>query len=319
MKPAVTVIIATYNWPKALAEAITTALNQTFSDFELLIVGDCCTDETAEVVHSFKDKRIRWHNLSQNTGNQSGVNKVAISMAQGEVIAYLNHDDLWFPDHLETLIDPLRKRELDIVSSLCLEIGANGEHYRSLLGLPHQIAPGKFRLAPMTTSVMHTAKAAADAGGWIDWRETHRIPTLDFFNRVRSVRNRFAVVSSVTALKFHSGDRLNSYASKDASEQAFWASRMKNDLNLRLRETMTAIACQAMHEQPQKLLMPEKPKQPPPGWQIEQWRRMRGLRPMLDLGESEPKDFQYRTTPRSLVDYDENAWPVISSTRDRGG
>ena len=59
--PRVNVIIATYNYSAALRCAIQSVLAQRFTDFELLVIGDGCTDDSAEVAASFKDPRVRWH------------------------------------------------------------------------------------------------------------------------------------------------------------------------------------------------------------------------------------------------------------------
>jgi glycosyltransferase involved in cell wall biosynthesis len=99
--PRVTVIIATYNWGTVLPYAIGSVLRQTFSDFELLVIGDGCTDESGETVARFDDPRVRWLNLSANTGHQCGPNNEGLRQARGDVIAYLGHDDLWLPHHLE--------------------------------------------------------------------------------------------------------------------------------------------------------------------------------------------------------------------------
>src|SRR4051812_6823095 len=72
--PRVTVIIATYNWSTVLPYAIHSVLAQTMSDFELLVVGDGCTDDSEQVVAAIKDPRVRWINLPANTGHQAGPN-----------------------------------------------------------------------------------------------------------------------------------------------------------------------------------------------------------------------------------------------------
>ena len=327
MNPLVSVITSTYNWPKALEQAIPTVLSQTFSDFEYLIIGDCCTDETEELVYGFNDARINWYNLPQNTGNQSGVNKFALTKSKGKYIAYLNHDDLWFPDHLEIALSAFRGRDLDIVNTLSLEIDVKEGHNRAILGLPALISPrlrnvlGLPKLispsSPMTTSVMHTAEAANLVGGWTDWRETYNVPTQEFFKKLQFLRQRWAVVSSVTSLKFHSGDRKNSYLIRNAYEQKIWANQIKQDPNLRLRETLTALACTSMRESKIRLSQPRKPDNAPLGWQIEQWRRMRGLKPMLNLGESEPKNITPENiTLSSPIQTKTGDWTVISPISD---
>jgi glycosyltransferase involved in cell wall biosynthesis len=105
MKPIITVITATYNSSRTLAWTIQSVLNQDFTDFEYLIVGDACTDNTAEVVANFADPRIRFINLPKNSGSQATPNNHGLDLAKGEWIAYLGHDDLWFPWHLSSLLE----------------------------------------------------------------------------------------------------------------------------------------------------------------------------------------------------------------------
>ena len=81
--PKVSVITATYNYPSVLKLAMETALDQSFADFEYLVIGDGCTDETEEIVRGFKDDRIIWDNLPENLGNQSDVNRIALRRARG--------------------------------------------------------------------------------------------------------------------------------------------------------------------------------------------------------------------------------------------
>src|SRR5918911_3354227 len=100
----VTVIIPTYNWSSVLPYSVGSALRQTLTDFEVLVVGDGCTDDSEAVVGSFGDERLRWVNLPTNTGHQSGPNNEGLRRARGELIAYLGHDDLWLPHHLSVLV-----------------------------------------------------------------------------------------------------------------------------------------------------------------------------------------------------------------------
>jgi glycosyltransferase involved in cell wall biosynthesis len=82
-KPAITVAIATYNWSRALRCAIRSVLLQTMQDFEILVVGDGCTDDSASVVAEFDDPRLRWHNFDRNHGGQWAANNFANENAAG--------------------------------------------------------------------------------------------------------------------------------------------------------------------------------------------------------------------------------------------
>src|SRR6185437_6930430 len=70
--PRVTVVIATYNWATVLPYSIGSVLDQTFTDFELLVVGEGCTDESDAVVTRIGDPRVQWHNLATNRAISRG-------------------------------------------------------------------------------------------------------------------------------------------------------------------------------------------------------------------------------------------------------
>jgi GT2 family glycosyltransferase len=108
MAPLVTVIVSTYNWSTVLPFCIARVLDQTFRDFELLVIGDCCTDDTAEIVAAISDPRLRWINLSSHIGHQAGPNNRGLAEARGQFIAYLGHDDLWLPHHLACAVEALQ-------------------------------------------------------------------------------------------------------------------------------------------------------------------------------------------------------------------
>jgi hypothetical protein len=132
---------------------------------------------------------------------------------------------------------------------------------------------------------MHTRAAGEQAGGWNDWKKSKSVPTIDFFKRIVMLRKSYAAVPICTALKFNSADRIDSYKRKDASEQRSWALRMKNEPRLREIEVMTALACAWLREEPPRLKMPKKTGKEPDGWEIEIYRRARGLDSILDIPE----------------------------------
>ena len=90
-RPRVTVIIATFNWSEVLPYSIASVQRQTFRDWELLVIGDGCTDDSANVVGAIaaQDQRIRWINLPRNTGHQSGPNNQGLRQGRGDIVAYL--------------------------------------------------------------------------------------------------------------------------------------------------------------------------------------------------------------------------------------
>ncbi len=93
--PLVSIITATYNRSNVLCYAIDSVLRQTVTDWELLVIGDACTDDTEQIVAAIGDPRVRFFNLEKNVGEQSGPNNAGVRLAHGKSLAFLNHDDLW--------------------------------------------------------------------------------------------------------------------------------------------------------------------------------------------------------------------------------
>lgn len=98
--PTVSVIIPTCNRPELVKKAIRSVLNQTYQDFEIIVVDDGIKKRAEEAVKSFTDQRIRYIKHNQNRGGAAARN-TGIRAAQGEFIAFLDDDDQWLPEKLE--------------------------------------------------------------------------------------------------------------------------------------------------------------------------------------------------------------------------
>ncbi len=98
----VSIITPTYNCGSFVAETINSVLSQSYYNWEMLIVDDCSTDNTKEIVEQFQksDPRIKYHCLEKNSGAAVARN-TALRMAKGRWIAFLDSDDLWKPEKLE--------------------------------------------------------------------------------------------------------------------------------------------------------------------------------------------------------------------------
>ena len=100
----VTVLMPVYNTEKYVGEAVESILQQTFSDFEFIIIDDASTDETAERVKDYRDERIVFIQNTDNIGLAASLNK-GISVAQGKYIARMDGDDISLPDRLSKQVD----------------------------------------------------------------------------------------------------------------------------------------------------------------------------------------------------------------------
>ena len=103
-KLKISVILPVYNGENFLAEAIESVLKQTFEDFELVISDNCSTDNTKEIIKSFRDKRVKYFRNSSNLGMPRNWNK-AVGYSQSEYIHVFAHDDIMLADNLAKKVE----------------------------------------------------------------------------------------------------------------------------------------------------------------------------------------------------------------------
>jgi glycosyltransferase involved in cell wall biosynthesis len=106
----ISIIIRTYNRGYIIGEAIESVLSQTYGDFEIIVVDDGSSDDTAEAVQRFRSDKIRYMRHDRNRG-VSAAGNTGIKAAKGDIIAHLDSDDLWKPDMLGSLMDVLERHD----------------------------------------------------------------------------------------------------------------------------------------------------------------------------------------------------------------
>lgn len=110
MNSLVSVIMPTYNYGKYISEAIDSVLNQTYTDFEIIVADDGSTDDTRMVIERFMGKcpgKIRY--FYQKNKGPGAARNFAIGEAKGEYVAFLDADDLWLPDKLKLQMEMFEK------------------------------------------------------------------------------------------------------------------------------------------------------------------------------------------------------------------
>ncbi len=133
--PRFSILIPTHNQPRLLTLAIESVLLQTFTDFEILIVADGCADDTADRVRAIGDPRIRLFDLPKALGFGYANRNVALKDARGELIAFLAHDDLYAPHHLETMSRVFADPEVHWAYSRPITVESDGAYHPSSFNL----------------------------------------------------------------------------------------------------------------------------------------------------------------------------------------
>lgn len=162
-EPTVTIVIPAYKRLRYLQEALPSALNQTYGDFELIVSDDGSSDEIAGYAASLGDSRIRYRRNERNLGIAMN-NFAAFSEAKGAYIASLHDDDVWEPGFLEALVPPLEADEsitvafcdhqiIDEQGCLLLDAAAHGSRFFKR----HLLKPGRhqpfFKLAVVDLAI----------------------------------------------------------------------------------------------------------------------------------------------------------------------
>lgn len=136
----ISIIMPAFNCDKYIQHAIESVRLQSYQNWELIVIDDCSSDNTLEVVRGIaeKDKRIRFFKNEKNIGVSETRNK-AISLAQGEWIAFLDSDDIWEMSKLEKQIECARLESAEFVFTGAAYINETGDYYKGIFEVPKKV------------------------------------------------------------------------------------------------------------------------------------------------------------------------------------
>lgn len=204
-------VIATYGRPEVLAATLQALVLQHQPDWEAIVVGDCCDDRTEAVVRELDDPRVRYYNLPQRYGEQGGPNSVGLAVARGDLVTFLNHDDLLLPDHLETVLAEFTRRDVDVLATRTVTVRWFRAHDD---GPPDIICgarkPERFRAPDVIGIRMYTLEPssawtvrrsiALRTGPWHSSQSLLRLPFQDWLLRLARVTRRWRFCERVTGI-----------------------------------------------------------------------------------------------------------------------
>lgn len=136
----VSIITPTYNCGRFIGETIESVLNQTYTDWEMIIVDDCSTDNTKDIVLEYgnNDSRIKYIRLSENSGAAMARNK-AMEVANGKYMAFLDSDDIWISDKLEKQIKFMEDNNYNITCTAYNQINETGNSLDRLIKVKNRV------------------------------------------------------------------------------------------------------------------------------------------------------------------------------------
>jgi GT2 family glycosyltransferase len=224
--PAVSIIISAYNRPQVIPFAIRSVLGSDFADWELLVIGDGCSDATVDAVRAFADPRIQFFNLPANTGSQSEPHNEGVRRARGKYVLFLNQDDMYFPDHIARQVAFLESSGADIAWSpvLLLQHSASDagpvDPDRDRIVLDGVVSGDSFdpRSFVISSSWAVRRDACLAVGPWLSPEETRLSPSQEWLYRASRQGRRLAFHRYASVLCIHSGVRRYAYLTPRSPE-----------------------------------------------------------------------------------------------------
>lgn len=232
MPVVATILIPTFNHGPTLRHSVGSVLEQTVSDIEVLIVGDGVPDVTREIVADLmsQDERVRFFDNPKGPRTGEIHRHQALAEAHGEIVCYLSDDDLWLPDHVETMRELLH--EADYANALMLHLDAAGSLGVAPLDLSY---PGERELVVMgrkgtsLSSMAHTLEMYRRLP--YGWRTTPDGIYTDRYMQQQFLAERSCrALSSMrpTMLTFKSPDRAGWTLDQRVTELEEWRRKFRN-------------------------------------------------------------------------------------------
>lgn len=146
MTDLVSIIMPNYNCERFLKDSINSVLNQTYKNWELLIVDDCSTDNSLDIIKQFcnKDSRIKFFLNDLNSGAAASRN-LALRKANGKWIAFLDSDDIWLPRKLEIQVSFMQTNGYDFTFTKYRQIDENSKKVGQVITAPKKISQKKLK------------------------------------------------------------------------------------------------------------------------------------------------------------------------------
>jgi glycosyltransferase involved in cell wall biosynthesis len=222
-----------------LRYALQSVLDSDYQNWEMTVIGDCCTDDTEAVVLGFEDPRISFSNLDQNSGQQAKPTNVALRKVKGEYITFLNQDDLYFKDHLSKCVAEIRESQAEFLVIPGIKISPSTPkdlENNSFAAEMYAVHPqGKFSshiFSIASTWFIHHS-VPKKIGDWKMEKDLFVTPSQEWLFRAHSKKIAFHFPQRVGVIIIHSAERKGFYTENKSFEHDYFFARL-NDPGFKL-------------------------------------------------------------------------------------
>jgi glycosyltransferase involved in cell wall biosynthesis len=209
----VSIVIPTYNRARFIGQAVTSALNQTYRELEVIVVDDGSTDNTQSILSTFEDTRLQIVRLEKNSG-RSRARNIALRAARGEYMSFLDSDDYYLPGKIELQVKYLKENPaIDMVytASACVDEndGSLDHFYRAPVSGDIYKEIAFFKPLTITLPTVMLRRHVVDEVGLFD-EAMDRFEDTDYWRRI-SKRFRVGAIDEVTChIRTHKGNHIKS-------------------------------------------------------------------------------------------------------------
>lgn len=230
----VSVIIPVYNREKTIKYCLDSVLSQTYKNFEVILVDDCSTDNSINIIKSYNDERIKLLPLNKNSGAQYCRN-VGIKAASYDWIAFLDSDDEWLPDKLEKQVKILAENKFDpylLIHSNAILVDKLNNEIKPYI-VPHTSGTNVYRLllqrpAPFFQAMLVSKKALTDINyldenvpSYQEWDTSTRLAKYCRFIHIEEPTFKYY---------YHDGDTISKNLHRDIEGYNYYLKKFKSEI-----------------------------------------------------------------------------------------
>lgn len=208
--PTVSIIIPTFNRSALLKQALISCMEQTYQDFEVIIIDDGSTDDTKQMVEGLNSKKITYI-YQENCGRSRARNK-ALTLAKGKYITFLDSDDLYLPNKLEVEVKALEENpSFGAVCSAALNVDINGKLHPYV----YQVPPSGWIYKDIALYIPYTIclptvmahRKVFDKVGLFDTQQ-NRFEDTDMWRRIAKNYKFFTISEPLCKIRYHEGNEM---------------------------------------------------------------------------------------------------------------
>ncbi len=237
----VSIITPNFNSNKYLKDTIYSVLNQTYKNFEWIIIDDKSTDNSVEILNSINDSRVKVILLDKNSGAAVARNK-GIEIAKGRFITFIDSDDLWLPNFLETTVNFLLKKNVELVYTAYKRVDENLNPYLSDFIGTDKVNYSRLLYncpLPMLTTIYDAKRIGKIKIPIVDKREDYAM----WLTILKSIKYAYVITTPLAIYRI----RKNSYSSNKFKMGIKQFNLLYNFLNLGLIKSTYYTLCWAIN------------------------------------------------------------------------